>query len=304
MSIGIFRRKAALRFDEHLTYFTTEEAAEFRAVVSRSFAAAGREVTVYVDRAEDHGGTTFSLWNIGALCKGHDRGEWPGIVLDHARRVTTPVKDLADLTDDELTRNLYLRVVEEASVPDRGALGYARVVAPGLLEVLSVDLPETVATPSEAELTAIDALDSLMELGRGNLRALLRSPSLAAETIHEHAGRFIAVVGESYFTASLALLLPDVLERFGGERAPGRGVLLAVPNRHTLLYRPVDGKDAALALHQMFEMARRGFAEQAGPLSPEVYWVRNHRWVPVTSTAGGRPKVHLGSGLRDAFRAH
>ena len=52
----------------------------------------------------------------------------------------------------------------------------------------------------------------------------------------------------------------------------------------------------------MFELAQRGFGEQAGPLSPNLFWVRNHRWVQVTSTDRGEPRVHFGDGLGDALR--
>ena len=303
MPMRTFRRsKQARNADEHLTYFTTAGARDFRSLVRQSFAEVGREVTVYADHVEDHAGAKFGLWNIGALCAGEEPRDWPEIIDDHVRRVTTPTQGLDDLTQDEFHEGLYLRLVEAASLPEPEALGYAREVAPGLLEVLSVDLPDTVVTPPEDDLAARGPLEELKARGRENLRSLLTAEDVASQTVDPvDGGRFTVVIGEPFFTASLALLLPEAVERFSGENDQGRGILVAVPNRHSLLYRVVDGSDTALALHHMFQTAIRGFGEQAGPLSANVYWVRNHRWVQVTSTDGDKPQVFLGDGLADAL---
>jgi hypothetical protein len=41
----------------------------------------------------------------------------------------------------------------------------------------------------------------------------------------------------------------------------------------------------------MFEPPAWAFYEASGPLSPNVYWVRNRRWSQVTSVDGGKPRV-------------
>jgi hypothetical protein len=300
----IFNRHPQPRqVDEQLTYFTTAEADTFRELVRASFAEVGRDVAVYPDHVEDKTGTTFGLWNIGALCAREELSDWADLIDDHVRRVTTPTRGLDDLTSEELEASVYLQLVDARSVSEPDLLGYAREVAPGLLEVISIDLPDAVATPPEAELTARGRLQDLRERGRANLLSLLSGDLIGAETVDgDSGGRFIAVTGPSLFTASLALLLPETMEQFSGESDEGRGVLVAVPFRHQLLYRVVDGPAAARALDDMFEVARRRFMTNAGPVSPDVYWVRNHRWVPVTSMDGHKPKVVFDSGLADAFR--
>ena len=114
-------------------------------------------------------------------------------------------------------------------------------------------------------------------------------------------GRFTAVRGESLFTASLALVLPEAMERFSGDDDWGRGVLLAVPSRYELLYRPIDAADARVALQHMVEAAFLGFQDEVGPLSPDVFWVRKQKWVQVTTSAGGKPRILRGTGLREAL---
>jgi hypothetical protein len=297
------RRPEPLQFDEHLTYFTTGEASTFRELVRASFAEVGRDVTVYADHVEDRTGTTFGLWNIGALCAREDLSDWADLIDDHVRSVTTPTRELDDLTSDELEAGVYLQLVDAGSLSEPELLGYAREVAPGLLEVISIDLPDAVATPPEDVLTARRGLEDLRECGRANLLSLLSGDLMGAETVEgDSGGRFVTITGASFFTASLALLLPETIEQFSGESDEGRGVLVAVPFRHQLLYRVIDGPDAARALDDMFDAARHRFMTNAGPVSPDVYWVRNHRWVPVTSMDGHKPKVVFDSGIADAFR--
>ena len=288
--------------DGYMTYFTAEQADEFRRLVARSFAAVGRDVDVYPDRVVDRSGTTIGLWNIGAMCLRADAAEWPQLIDEHVRLVATPAHDFSDVTEAELGAGLSLRLVDAGSVPDADGLGYARVVAPGLLEVLAVDLGDAVATPSREELAGRGTIAGLVALGRANLRALLDSDTVRSGTVgSDGSGRFTAVRGESLFTASLALVLPEAMERFSGDDDWGRGVLLAVPSRHELLYRPIDAADARVALQHMVEAAFLGFQDEVGPLSPDVFWVRKQKWVQVTTSAGGKPRILRGTGLREAL---
>jgi hypothetical protein len=298
----LISRSRPRQVDEHLTYFTQTEANEFRRLVGQSFAAAGRDVAVYPDHVVDRSGTILQLWNIGALCLGAEPSHWPALIDEHVRLVTAPGTEVGDLSQEELDVGLYLRLVDVASVHDPDSLAYARVVAPGLLEVISVDLPDSVATPSLEELEGRGTIGDLVARGRENLRALLLSNALRSEEMGDGRGAFTAVTGDSLFVASLALLLPETVERFGGKEDWGRGILVAVPSRSRLLFRPIDHGDAALALQRMLQVSLRGFADGPGGLSPDVFWVRNGAWTQVTSHESGKPKLLRGSGLREALK--
>jgi len=278
--------------DEHLTHFTLVEAREFRRLVAAAFAKVGHDVTVYPDRVEDRAGTAFGLWNIAALCRGVDRTEWRDLVGGHVESVTTPTRGLAELSPHEVRASLYLRLVDAASVSEPDRLGYARQVASGLLEVLAVDLPDSVVTLSRDDLAGLGTLAELLDRGRANLRALLAG-DVALGAVADARGSFTAVNDRSFFTASLALVLPEAVERISGEADRGPGILLAVPDRHQLLYRVIDAPSAAAALRDIFDAARWAFHEASGPLSPNVYWVRDRRWAQVTSVDGGKPRVWL-----------
>jgi hypothetical protein len=299
----VLSRSAPPELDSELTYFTIAEASEFRRLVERAFAGVGRNVTVYPDRVEDRSGTTFQLWNIGELCRGVALDDWAALIDEHVGLVTTPARDVAALSQAELESGLHLRLIGTASAPDADSLGYARVVAPGLLEVLSVDLEDFFALPSREELACFGTTAALVARGRENLRAILADDGLRVETVDEHGrGAFTAVTGDSSLVASLALLLPDVLQRLTGEDDWGRGALVAVPSRHRLLFRPVDTGGAAQALEQMARAALRAFGGEPGALTPDVFWVRGGRWAQVTSYASGKRRMLRGTGLREALK--
>jgi hypothetical protein len=276
-------------YDEHLTFFTLVEAREFRRLVAAAFAKVGHDVTIYPDRVESRDGTAFGLPNIAALCTGVERSEWGELVERHVESVTTPARTLGELSPDEIRAALYLRLVEAGSTSDPG---YARQVVPGLLEVLAVDLPESVVTLSKDDLTGLGSLSELLEQSRANLRALLAG-DVSLGAVADGRGAFTAVTDRSFFTASLALVLPEAVERVSGERDQGRGILVAVPDRHQLLYRVIDAPSAEPALREMFVAARWAHRDASGPLSPNVFWVRIRRWAQVTSVDGGKPRVWL-----------
>lgn len=299
----VLSRSAPPELDDELTYFTIAEANEFRRLVERSFAGVGRNVSVYPDRVEDRSGTTFRLWNIGELCRGVAAAEWPTLIEEHVRLVATPTRDVAGLSRAELEPALQLRLVEAASAPDADSLGYARVVAPGLLEVLTVELEDFFAMPSRVELACFGTTADLVARGRENLRAVLAGDGLRVEAVGERGrGWFTEVTGDSSLVASLALLLPEVVERLTGESDWGRGILVAVPSRHRLLFRPVDTGAAAQALEHMARAALRAFGGEPGALTPDVFWVRGARWAQVTSYASGKRRMLRGTGLREALR--
>lgn len=115
-------------------------------------------------------------------------------------------------------------------------------------------------------------------------------------------GSFTVVCGDSFFTASLTLILPEALARFVDEADQGRGVLVAVPFRHQFAFRVIDAKDATLALNNMFRLAMLGYGDAPGPLSPHVYWVHDGEWTQATRIDDeGQPIVEVSAELGDAL---
>src|SRR5689334_1335096 len=147
--MGIFKRVKPTMSppDPHLP-LTVDQAARLRELVRTAFAEAGLEVAVHVDHMEDDSGRKLGLWNLAALCNDAPARDWPDLVRRHVAALISP-EDVEDLSEDELTMGVHLRLVERAGFPDPSWHPHAVAVGEDLLAILSVDLPETVSTPRE-----------------------------------------------------------------------------------------------------------------------------------------------------------
>lgn len=301
--MGLFRKKQQqpAPSDADLP-LTIDQAARLRAMVREEFAGAGVEVAVAADHVVDDQGARFGLWNLAALCAGEPERQWPALVQRHVAGLLAPQQGLEDMSEEQLTRDTYLRLVEADALPDPDWHRGARRLGEGLLVLPSVDLPDTVSTPARAQWDVHGGVDRWEQVGTANLRSLLHSDDLEHRTVRpEGGGDFEVVMGDSFFTASLALLGEELVQRFTPGLDTGRGLLVVVPFRHQLAWRVVDGPDAAVALNHLFGLAVNGFGDAPGPLAPHVYWVRRGEWRQITDLSGENPAVHVDQDLADAL---
>ncbi len=282
----------------------TGQAGAFRSAVQAEFARHGRQVTMEADRAVDEDGTTYGLWNVAAMCRNADVGEWSDIIARHIAVVSATFEDpMETLTEDELRAAVHYRLVEASTVADPSLQPSAPRIGDDLLAVLSVDLPTTIVTPEENAWTERGGLERWRGFGTDNLRALMASGQIEHEHVRmEDGGDFHLAAGDSFYSSSIALVVDEVVRRFefAGTRTD-RGVLVVVPFRHMMAWCVVDGPVSALALNTMFVWAQARFADSPGPLSPHVYWVRDGAWQQVTRIVDGRPEVVVDAALNDAL---
>ena len=203
-------------------FFTEDEAARFRSLVRTTFAELGMEVVVRADHMETDDGHQYRLWNLAASCHNDERGRQaapPSSTGTSGSSPRLPGAALAELSDEGLMASVYVRLVEAASVDSLGRDGfdYAFEVAPGVLRLLVVDLPETVMTPPQSQLEKRAPLARLLDQGWRNLQSLpdreFRGPS--SSSTRAPASRSCSASRSS--PPSLALILPDVVARY----APG-----------------------------------------------------------------------------------
>lgn len=281
-----------------------DKAARLRSLVRTTFAEAGIEVVVLADHVVDDQGRQFGLWNIAAICNNEPDSDWPELVRAHVTRLARP-DDLESMAPEDLEPAVYLRLVETAGLPDPSWHPRAQAFGDDLTAVLSVDRPEMVTTPKEEYWSARGGLDRWLATGRANLRALLISDDLEHQRVATAggAGGFDVVTGESFFTASTALLTDDLVRRFApGAADVSRGILVTMPFRHQIGFRVIDGTpESAVALNNLFQFALLGFSDAPGPLSPHVYWVREGSWMQVTRIEDGQPIVEVGPELAEAL---
>ncbi|MGW2257043.1 hypothetical protein ACWEJP_00395 [Streptomyces sp. NPDC004749] len=262
--------------DPAFSFFSVHEAALFRRQVREAFAEHGLEVTVYADMVTDSAGRQFGLGNLAAVCHNDDRGPrvWGDLARRHAGMVLRTMDGpsaLDTLPPEQIRAQLYPRVISEDGL-DPQTFGYARSVAPGLYEVLALDLPESVMMLTDEALEPLGDIQQLRDRALGNLRDL---PVEGRETVKDSGGtRFEVVLGDSFYTASRVLALDTVVRQVTGQRIPPEGALVAMPFRHQLAFHVIRDTTMIPSLNAMASFAASGYEDTPGAISPYVYWWR------------------------------
>lgn len=294
-----FRKREPSPPDDVLP-LTTEQAALLRRLVRERFAVRGREVAVEPDHVRDDAGAQYGLWNLAVLCSEAPERDWPSLVDRHVAHLVEG-RNVEDLPEAELAENAVLRLQPEES------LGLGRVevaaagVAPGLVAAVAIDMPTEVVTPNAAFWAARGGFQRWSDIGRGNLARLIGGSDLEHARLAQDEVGFSVLLGDSFFTASLGLLLPEVMRTYGTDVDQGDGVLVAVPNRHQLVWRSIDGPGVIPTINAMFQFALSGFNEGAGPVSPHLYWVRDGVWDRISSLEGDQPTVEVRPDLAEVL---
>lgn len=236
-----------------------------------------REGVLVVERQE------YGLQNLAQLCHQCPGAEWPSIVAKHFDALFDIGKETAELDRladdfDRVRRHLKVRLYPT----DMQGLEFVvrREPAPGLVEVLVYDLPNTIATvhPDSVKKWGRER-DELFALGMQNVRADGR---LAAQvTALDGGARVVSLVGDSFFSASHALFLEDYIDP-----ATAHGAIVGVPNRHTVLYHAIEDLSVVSAIQSVLVATFGMFHEGPGSVSPNLYWWR------------GRALTHLPSRVR------
>ncbi|WP_406341919.1 hypothetical protein [Streptomyces sp. NBC_00648] len=280
--MGIFRRgpkrdRSDVPRDAEFGYFSADEGSRFRAQVREAFAEQGLEVTLYADSVKDSGGRRFGLANLAAVCHNDRRGPrvWPELVRRHVGMVLRTMDGpsaLDTLPPEQIRAQLYPRVISEAGL-DPQTFSYARGVAPGLYEILALDLPESVMMLTDE---ALEPLGHLPDLRAQALRNLKQLPVESHESVKGEDGmRFEVVVGDSFYTASRVLALDALAPQLTGRELTKDGALVAMPFRHQLAFHVIRDSGMIPALNAMASFAAAGFEDTPGAISPFVYWWRD-----------------------------
>ncbi|MET9296727.1 hypothetical protein [Streptomyces sp. NPDC003077] len=297
--MGLFRRgpkrdpREAPR-DAEFAFFSEREGGVFRSQVRQAFAEQGLEVTVYAGVVADSSGRRFGLGNLAAVCHRDRRGErcWPAMIRDHVGKVLRTMdgpQPLETLSEDEIRSRLYPRIVAEETLPPSDSFRYGRTPAPGLREVLALDLPEAVQMLSEDSLIDLGDVAELRIRALNNLRAL---PIEGHETVRRGDGAaFEVVLGDSFFTASRVLVLDDLVRRIVGGGLTANGALVALPFRHQLAFHPIHDAHVIPALQAMAQFAATGYTDAAGAISPNVFWWRQGVMTRLSEPDGDRLRV-------------
>ena len=274
--------------DACLTFLSRTQVSLVRRLFREAMAERGRELVADGDgNLRDSRGTLYGLRNIAAACRDHPGGEqqWPGLVAGYADQVLKADSRearsaVAGLSPQRARGLVYLAVFPAASLGS-AAEGFSSApeLAPGLLELLTLDLPYCTAFLDDGEVARLGGRESLREAALANLRAL-------PVPMHQRTGtpdaHFEAIGGDSHFIASRVLDMPDLLGRILGTDAP-HGVLAAIPARQWAFIHVLADKTATPSLLRMAKAARVWHGREQGPISPQVFWCRDSDWMPIPS---------------------
>ena len=238
--------------DPAFTFMSTADAREVRSLVRESFAEHGLEVNVFADHVQDASRRPFGLWNVMASCHNDERGRiaWPAVVRDHVRKIlaSAATPDLfGSLTAGEAARRTYVRLYETAGIPDLGAHS-CREFAPGLVELLALDLPEAVAAYPRQVVERLGGWAALHKHGMDNLASERDDQRKLKQIDGPQGGRFRLLLGPSVYTASQALRMPDMAAELTGEEPGEFGWVMSVPSRNQLTWHMIRDITAVLSI--------------------------------------------------------
>ena len=282
--MGLFRRSrkaddAEAAPDETFEFLNRRQAARVRELARQGFAELGVETVIRPDHLVGADGTVYGLASLMAACLHVDRGEreWPGLVHRHCRSLVDAMAedvDASQLPAEEMLARVYLRVVGVSTLPHewRDWYRYGRLITDELVELLFLDSPNSLRSLRQEDVDAFGA----DVLRRAGLENLLREPVDSVESFDCGEGARAAVVlGESVYTASRILVLPDLLRRVYGERSYPNGVVVGVPFRHQVVLHPVDSRAVIPAIQTMADFVHAGFTDGVGSVCPYLFWWRD-----------------------------
>ena len=259
-------------------FFTAEEYARFVALLrpaleghglpSDPAALQGGVLPAKIGNAEG----ALGLGPIARRCNGLAPDEWAAVIGEHLGRALESHEQLiARLAGDFEAARPLLKVQlmsERARRHDwEEGLNY-RAFAPGVLAVLTYDLPTVVHSVPAADVRGWGKpLSELLEVATQNVR---QDPTpVDRDSIDLGGTRVEQLSGDGYFVCSHALWLDEPRDE-----AAGHGLLMAVPSRHVVLYKAIDGPKSLATIDALSQLAHRLYATVPGPVSSEVFWLR------------------------------
>jgi hypothetical protein len=274
---------------------TAERLTRFEYEVLGFFASQGMEVTLHDGVVTPAGATAkqmreqqWGLSNLLQACAKGPEGRWPELVRTHFTTLLNAQRaahetEIESIDFNTVADRLVVRLWEQEALGGAtgagGGAAIARMVTrediPGLLTVLSMDMPQAVRTVPTAEADLWGrSREELFTRAIANIESLT-DPKIEAHEIGD-GGTVVSVLGESHFIASLAL----TIERFG-ELIGKHGVFIGLPTRHVMLAAPFGGIDALRSLQHLIMITQRWYGDGPGSLSPRVWWCRIEDGAPV-----------------------
>ena len=259
---------ASMFAPEEWAWFVATLAAELerRDIVHRFDMESG-QVHVEVTDAPN----VLGLSNLLQVCRGRPRDGWAGAIRHHFD-IAFDVKDgrtAEELASDwKLARDsVKLRLYVRDNLPDVPLVTWE--LADSLVAVLTFDLPDTVITVRLADREQWDVTDDdLYDIALANVRGEGLLPATDIE-LGEGATLRLLEGGSTFFAASHALFIEDYVR---GDLGP-HGIVLAIPQRHVVLYHAIEDLRVMRVIEAMIVTATNMYVDGPGSISSDLYWL-------------------------------
>ncbi|MEU7581482.1 immunity 49 family protein [Streptomyces sp. NPDC041068] len=264
--------------DPHLPMLTFPQAERLRGLTVDHFLARhGIRPQVEGD-AVLWNGHRNPLPNLAHKCRAVAEEYWPQVVQQHFTTLENASQGGESV--QELLDRSFPRLLPDDAFPGEMAnsFRYARPVAEGLLLAFALDTPSSVRMLTDRDVESV-GLERLWAAARENL---LREPAEHAEVTGPQGARLHSVHGDSYFVASKALVLPELVRATTGRELPEAGALVALPRRNLLAFHPIADGTVVDAVNDLGGYAFGGYEDGAGALSPRLYWWHQGRLTSLT----------------------
>jgi hypothetical protein len=246
-------------------FLSGAQAREFLEAVAADLRRRDLQFQVADGVVDVEGGGQLGLANLAQVCNQAGRGEWQTVIARHFDAVLVPDDAEAFRGDFEAARPMLKpRIYMVGDLPDDAAIVSSQIGA-GLISVLTYDLPTSVRTihRDDADSWSVP-IDELFAIALANIASAPDRPERT--DVPFEGGVFHALHGDSFFVTSEILRLREHL----GD-APN-GALVAIPNRHILLFHPLLDLSAVVAVQFLIQMTIQMFREGPGSVSPNLYW--------------------------------
>ena len=192
---------------------------------------------------------------------------------------------------------VVVRLLERAALPADLVASYphARPFSDDVVEMLFVDAEGAGRLLEDDEVQELGGPKVASELALRNLAR--RVPDLEVHHLGNEDVGVTLLTSDSVVTASTVLLLPQVLAHAELGAAPD-GVFVATPTRSELLVHPLRDARSTPSLQVLAQMARSGFEQGVGRLSPHVHWWDGASFTQLTRIGDTSIRLEIGEDLR------
>ncbi len=280
------RKRAEVKFPPPpawASFFTPERYAQFEREIHRYFqrneiACQVHDGVVYVFQAGDKTPRhQWGLLNLAQVCNQGVVEEWAHYVQMHFDAMLRSEKEHAELQS---------QIGDLAAIRDRIGVRLgppdmpldkliSREDIPGVFSYIVIDLPSSMVSVNSETLARWGiSSEQIFDIALANLRKAERPQCQDFEV--GKGLSIIAALGDSFFTASHALLLSEYPQFVGPH-----GSLVSVPHRHALLCYPIRDLNVVGVLHHLWSITQGMEKEGPGSISPQIYWYFQGNFVPI-----------------------